>query len=393
MGSGAANIIRATILSSASSVSTLSCFGLISLCQICHDYNTGAGVFGHCQQGLNCKRLHICEKHLYQGGSCSRNHNFAAPHTLSLLQGVPRDFSLKSVYANKQALRYYDIHINKAKSGNPNLRGNRGRGGRRRGRVYTPTVNTYARADVNKLVDCDVQEEGRSDDEQQPEEGAVAATKVGEKSSEGLHLVVMPQPPAKHQQPSEGGVATLSVGDNHQQLPQTRPAENSGAPLQLQCASSVGRTPICPTSPLIQGASATDVVSAAAEAGPPPIPPQTTSATTEGTRDIGSTHQPVQGASATGDTTAAVSGTAGENNSSNSLKTQQILIGKIIPRGMYRHIQNLLISFLDFFFFQIKPRYAKTSSRDFVNMMVSQKNRLKLVGYCFLFVFFLMVLI
>lgn len=347
MGTGAANIKRATILPSASSVSTLACFGLISLCQICHDYNTGEGVFGGCQQGLACKRLHICERHLHLDGSCSRNHNFGVPHTLSLLQGVPRDLSLKSVYANKQALRYHDFQSNKAKSGNTNLRGNRGnrgRGGRRRGRIIKPTVLTVAKADVNKSVDCDGQLEGSSDDEQEPAEGAVAATKVGAKSCEGPLLLVIPQPQsqAKHQQQSEGGVAALSVGDNHQQLPQTRPADNNGAPQQLQSTSSVGPAPFSPTRPLIQRASATDVVSAAAEAGPQPIHPQTTLAITEGKRDIGSTHQPLQDASATGDTTAAVSGNAGENNSSNSLKTQQLLIGKIIPRRMYRHIHHLL---------------------------------------------------
>uniref|UniRef100_H3CN79 Si:ch73-252i11.1 n=1 Tax=Tetraodon nigroviridis TaxID=99883 RepID=H3CN79_TETNG len=102
--------------------------------RICHDYNTGDGVFGGCQEGLACKRLHICERYLNRNCGCSRNHNFGVPHTLSILQGVPRGLGLKSVYANIQALKYHDIQSNKARGGNQKLRGgNRGRRGRGRG--------------------------------------------------------------------------------------------------------------------------------------------------------------------------------------------------------------------------------------------------------------------
>lgn len=250
---------------------------------------------------------------------------------------MPWDLSWKSVYANIQALKYHDIQSNKAKSGNQKLQGNRGNRGQRgwgRGHVKKPADSADAKADGNKSADCDGQVEGDDEQEQQqPAEGAFTATEIWANSCEGPLQVVTPWPqsPAKHQEPSEGGVATQSMGDNHQQLPQTTSADNSGVHQQLQRTTGVVPPPFTPTSPLIQGASVTGVVSAAATAAaaPQPINPQKTSAATEEKRHIANTHQPLQGASAAGDIfTAAVSDNTDKNKSSNSLETQQIPIGK-----------------------------------------------------------------
>uniref|UniRef100_A0A3B3YSQ8 Poly (ADP-ribose) polymerase family, member 12a n=1 Tax=Poecilia mexicana TaxID=48701 RepID=A0A3B3YSQ8_9TELE len=79
---------------------------------ICHDYNNGDGVFGRCTSGVDCERLHICQKYLTQRCSCSRAHDFTAFQPKKILHDkmVPDDMlrSLKSVYANREALRYYD---------------------------------------------------------------------------------------------------------------------------------------------------------------------------------------------------------------------------------------------------------------------------------------------
>lgn len=248
---------------------------------------------------------------------------------------MPLDLPLHSVYANIQALKYHDRQSNKAKSGNQKPSGkqtprgnrrNRRGGGQWRGHGKKTIDSAAAKAGV-KSVDGDGQVEGNSDDEDQPAEGAVAATKMGANSCEGPQLLVKPQPQpstVKHQQPSEGGVASLPVGDNHQQLPQTKPADSGGARQQLQCAGGVTNSPFTPTSPLIQGTSTTGVVSAATGAGPQLIHPQKTSAAT-------STHQLLQGAS--GDITAA-----DKNNTTNSLETQQLPIGKLIHIHLCRHI-------------------------------------------------------
>lgn len=292
------------------------------------------------------------------------------------------NLSLKSVYANIQALKYHDIQSNRAKSGNQKQRGNggnRGRGGGWRGHVKKPTVSTDAKADVNKSVDCDGQLEGNTDDEQQqqPAVGAVAATKMGANSCEGPLLVVIPQPPEKYQQPSEGGVATLSESNNHQQLVQTNSADNSGARQQLQCANRVVHTPLSPTSPLTQGASATGVVSAAAGAGLQPIQPQKTSAATKEKRDNTGTHQPLQGATATGDN-------ADKNNSSNSPETQQLPIGKIICT--YKHVS--IIYLFMYLLILDKTVICKYFLRGYCKHQGESENRLKSVRYFFLLAFF-----
>ncbi|KAM4711720.1 protein mono-ADP-ribosyltransferase PARP12-like [Anableps anableps] len=78
---------------------------------ICHDYNNGDGVFGRCASGIACERLHICEKILTQSCSCSRAHDFSAFQPKKILHDkmVPEDIfrSLKYVYANREALRFY----------------------------------------------------------------------------------------------------------------------------------------------------------------------------------------------------------------------------------------------------------------------------------------------
>lgn len=108
-------------------------FLLFSLYQICHDYNNGHGNFGRCLDGYGCNRLHICERYLIQDCRCNKNHDFSSWQPLNVLQDVPEDLihSLKSIYANLQALRYHD---NKGHRSNRHLRGNgenRGHRGKR----------------------------------------------------------------------------------------------------------------------------------------------------------------------------------------------------------------------------------------------------------------------
>lgn len=113
---------------------------LILSIQICYDYNNGDGEFGRCQDGYGCKRLHICERFLNCDCRCPRSHDFNAPQQLRVLQGVPEDLfrSLKSIYANKQALKYHDNPGNRGNRGNRQLRGgnqwNRGNRGYRENR-------------------------------------------------------------------------------------------------------------------------------------------------------------------------------------------------------------------------------------------------------------------
>lgn len=67
-------------------------------------------MFGRCQSGYGCKRVHICERFLNRDCRCSRNHNFRAPQTVKALQDVPEHLihSLKSTYANIQAMKYQE---------------------------------------------------------------------------------------------------------------------------------------------------------------------------------------------------------------------------------------------------------------------------------------------
>ncbi|KAJ0015571.1 hypothetical protein NQD34_009191 [Periophthalmus magnuspinnatus] len=71
--------------------------------QICYNYNND-----QCRDG--CHRLHICEK--FAACSCPRTHDFSAPQPLKILQEkqIPEHLmsSLKSVYANKDVLRFAD---------------------------------------------------------------------------------------------------------------------------------------------------------------------------------------------------------------------------------------------------------------------------------------------
>uniref|UniRef100_A0A3P9PQ42 C3H1-type domain-containing protein n=1 Tax=Poecilia reticulata TaxID=8081 RepID=A0A3P9PQ42_POERE len=78
---------------------------------ICFDYNNGDGEFGRCTNGVDCERLHICQKSLTQSCSCSRAHDFFSPQTIKSLHNkmVPDSIiqCLKSVYANREALRLH----------------------------------------------------------------------------------------------------------------------------------------------------------------------------------------------------------------------------------------------------------------------------------------------
>ncbi|TTD62567.1 Poly [ADP-ribose] polymerase 12 [Bagarius yarrelli] len=84
--------------------------------QVCHSYNNGAGVYGRCEDGENCKRLHICEKYLRGPCQCPRAHDFYEPHPLKALKdrGVPTDLmnTMKTIYSNIEVLR----KMTKAKS-------------------------------------------------------------------------------------------------------------------------------------------------------------------------------------------------------------------------------------------------------------------------------------
>ncbi|KAL7857936.1 hypothetical protein AOLI_G00180380, partial [Acnodon oligacanthus] len=77
---------------------------------VCHSYNNGGGPYGRCQDGENCKRLHICEKYLRGPCQCPRAHDFYEPHPLRTLQerGVPHELlgSMKAIYTNIEALRH-----------------------------------------------------------------------------------------------------------------------------------------------------------------------------------------------------------------------------------------------------------------------------------------------
>ncbi|XP_072309636.1 protein mono-ADP-ribosyltransferase PARP12 [Eucyclogobius newberryi] len=91
--------------------------------QICYDYNNGLGSSGQCHEG--CHRLHVCEKYLSGDCSCLRTHDFSAPQPLKLLQErhIPEHLicSLKSVYANKDALRLADKKAGRTYRGSGHL--------------------------------------------------------------------------------------------------------------------------------------------------------------------------------------------------------------------------------------------------------------------------------
>ncbi|KAM9467840.1 protein mono-ADP-ribosyltransferase PARP12-like [Clarias gariepinus] len=76
---------------------------------VCYSYNNGTGLYGRCEAGEDCKRLHICEKYLRGPCQCPRSHDFYEPHPLKTLQdrGVPSELlaSIKTTYSNIEALR------------------------------------------------------------------------------------------------------------------------------------------------------------------------------------------------------------------------------------------------------------------------------------------------
>lgn len=76
---------------------------------MCFSYNNGTGLYGRCEAGEDCKRLHICEKYLRGPCQCPRSHDFYEPHPLKTLQdrGVPSELlaSIKTTYSNIEALR------------------------------------------------------------------------------------------------------------------------------------------------------------------------------------------------------------------------------------------------------------------------------------------------
>ncbi|XP_072311158.1 protein mono-ADP-ribosyltransferase PARP12-like [Eucyclogobius newberryi] len=84
---------------------------------ICHNYNNRNG----CED--SCLRLHVCQRFLSQDCSCFRTHDFLAPQPLKVLQDkrIPDCLitSLKSIYANKEALWIADKSDNGKNRGNP----------------------------------------------------------------------------------------------------------------------------------------------------------------------------------------------------------------------------------------------------------------------------------
>ncbi|XP_051546598.1 protein mono-ADP-ribosyltransferase PARP12-like [Myxocyprinus asiaticus] len=83
---------------------------------VCHSYNNGTGQYGRCQDGENCRRLHICEKYLCGPCECPRAHDFYEPHPLKTLQdrGVPTELMtiMKEIYSNIQALKNLSRYTN-----------------------------------------------------------------------------------------------------------------------------------------------------------------------------------------------------------------------------------------------------------------------------------------
>lgn len=80
-----------------------------SLRQVCFNYNNGTGEFGRCEDGENCRRLHICQKYLRGACECHRSHDFYEPNPLKILQdrNVPTELMaiMKDLYTNIEALR------------------------------------------------------------------------------------------------------------------------------------------------------------------------------------------------------------------------------------------------------------------------------------------------
>nr|XP_055046734.1 protein mono-ADP-ribosyltransferase PARP12 [Misgurnus anguillicaudatus] len=114
--------------------------------QVCYSYNNGTGEYGRCEQGEDCKRMHICEKYLRGSCECSRAHDFYEPHPLKTLQnrGVPTElmFIMKDLYTNIEALR--DLTKNKQpKAANTN-------GAKNRTRNQKPTDTPNANKGQNK---------------------------------------------------------------------------------------------------------------------------------------------------------------------------------------------------------------------------------------------------
>uniref|UniRef100_A0AAV2IY97 Uncharacterized protein n=1 Tax=Knipowitschia caucasica TaxID=637954 RepID=A0AAV2IY97_KNICA len=83
---------------------------------ICFNYNNHHG----CQD--SCQRLHICQKFLSHDCSCFRTHDFMSAQPLKVLQDkkIPACLftSLKSIYANKEALRLAEQSGNSRNKGN-----------------------------------------------------------------------------------------------------------------------------------------------------------------------------------------------------------------------------------------------------------------------------------
>uniref|UniRef100_A0A3B5L0X8 Uncharacterized protein n=1 Tax=Xiphophorus couchianus TaxID=32473 RepID=A0A3B5L0X8_9TELE len=101
-------------------------------------------LFGRCASGVDCERLHICEKSLTQSCNCFRAHDFTAFQPKKILHDkmVPDDMlrSLRSVYSNREALRYYN-------------RGEAGRGHRAEGAAETE-VTTSRSYEAHKTEIC-----------------------------------------------------------------------------------------------------------------------------------------------------------------------------------------------------------------------------------------------
>ncbi|XP_051544403.1 protein mono-ADP-ribosyltransferase PARP12-like isoform X2 [Myxocyprinus asiaticus] len=121
---------------------------------VCHSYNNGTGQYGRCQDGENCKRLHICEKYLCGSCECPRAHDFYEPHPLKTLQdrGVPTElmFIMKEIYSNIQAMK--KLTKNRAPPAGQNTR--RGPNTQNRRPSNTVTAGRPSRTPIEKTEIC-----------------------------------------------------------------------------------------------------------------------------------------------------------------------------------------------------------------------------------------------
>ncbi|KAA0720849.1 Poly [ADP-ribose] polymerase 12 [Triplophysa tibetana] len=122
---------------------------------VCFNYNNGTGEFGRCEDGENCRRLHICQKYLRGACECHRSHDFYEPNPLKILQdrNVPTELMaiLKDLYTNIEALR----QLTKNQPSGTNTAGQRTREGPQFRRPSNPqNVNKGQKSQTEKTEIC-----------------------------------------------------------------------------------------------------------------------------------------------------------------------------------------------------------------------------------------------